>query len=125
MTHQDPTALPEEEARNLGVGIGFLPNWDFDVENGSFGLITGIEVLARDIAVGLQRDGNSQRSGLLDRDRLADIEITTKRILNNDDRVSEIIDITAERADDTNRKVEVSVTFAAETGSRGEFVVKT
>jgi hypothetical protein len=110
----------------LGTGINVSSGFDIVVSSGgSIDLISGIDVLGRDIAFGVSAAVNEQ--DLLGRrindDALADIETAVLGVAQRDSRVSSVENIDTRPSDSEQTRVDVELAIVAETDERGEFVI--
>lgn len=112
-----------EFADELGVGLGFQTNWDFEVRGGSMGLIGGLDLLGRDLAFALQQHLGDERGQFRSSTTRGEVYTATNRVVTEDSRVEELTDLSVTFPDDTNGKVEVEMEIVAETGERGEFII--
>jgi hypothetical protein len=112
--------------RTLGTGLEFGRDFDFELtESNSIGLVSGIDVLGRDLAFGtvaaVRDEGLLGRR--LDADALSDIETAVRGVGQRDSRVADILSVSATQAASENTQVEIELSIVAETGERGEFIL--
>lgn len=110
-------------ADELGVGMAFLSNWSFEVQEGSIGELSGIACLGRDIAYAMQLEVEAERGVALDANAREDVRIAVRSVLRGEGRVAQFSNPEVNRADDTTNEVEVTVGITAETGEQGTFIV--
>lgn len=116
--------LNDEEAANLGVGVSFLELWDFELVNGSIGLIDGLNVLGRDIGFAVHQVADDDiRGELFNPGHREDIRVTINNVASRDSRVSEVNVTEISKSNELGRSIDVKFSITAITDEKGEFIV--
>jgi len=116
----DPT-----DAEAFGTGLEFERSWDVVTSpTGSFGQVSGLAVLKRDLAFALQQaaDERNLRGRRFNADLREDVRILVQNVATEMDRIERLVDATITQPDDARRVAEVQLTVDALDGARGAFV---
>jgi len=114
-------------ADRLGVGLRLDSDFDFVAQGGSLDLLSGIDVLGRDLAFALSTELEAKRGDLAagGQEFAEDVRIIVRRVARADSRVAEIVDpieVDPEFGGPAEARVEVEL--VAETGDRGKAILK-
>jgi hypothetical protein len=108
----------------FGRGIDFEQDWDIKTRAGSFGIVSGSDVLGRDLGFMLMRRTRDEglRGQRFDPDLREDIRIVVRNVTGDMDRIESVSNITITPADEAGRTAEVALAVIGADGDRGEFV---
>jgi hypothetical protein len=115
--------LTDTEA--FGTGLDFDRTWDLVTSSsGSFGQVSGLAVLKRDLAFALQQATRERdlRGRRFNADLREDVRILLQNVATEMDRIERLVDATIIQPDDARRVAEVQLTVDALDGARGAFV---
>lgn len=99
----------EEEIEQLGKGIALQESdddprtitWDIEIGgDGDIAIAAGVDELEKDISFKVARVIDTSRGDTITRNFLARVESVVENILNRDERIREVIEITATADDD-------------------------
>ena len=93
----------EEEINQLGKGIALQKTadsdeitWDIEIGgDGDLAIVAGVDELEKDISFKVARVIDTSRGQNITRNFLARVESVVENILNRDERIREVIDVTA------------------------------
>jgi len=117
----------EEDIEQLGKGIALqeadndplTTTWDIEIGgDGDIAIAAGVDELEKDISFKVSRVIETSRGQNITRNFLARVESVVENILNRDERIREVIEVTAVQDDDDLDRYNVEAEATAITGDR-------
>lgn len=117
----------EEEIEQLGKGIALQESdddprtitWDIEIGgDGDIAIAAGVDELEKDISFKVARVIDTSRGDTITRNFLARVESVVENILNRDERIREVIEVTATADDDLPDQYNIEAEAVSITGER-------
>ena len=117
----------EEEVQRLGKGIALqeadndplTTTWDIEIGgDGDIAIAAGVDELEKDISFKVARVIETSRGQNITRNFLARVESVVENIMNRDERIREVIEVTAVQDDNDLDRYNVEAEATAITGDR-------
>ena len=117
----------EEEIQRLGKGIALqeadndplTTTWDIEIGgDGDIAIAAGVDELEKDISFKVARVIETSRGQNITRNFLARVESVVENIMNRDERIREVIEVTAVQDDNDLDRYNVEAEATAITGDR-------
>ena len=117
----------EEEVQRLGKGIALqetdgdplTTTWDIEIGgDGDIAIVAGVDELEKDISFKVARVIETSRGQSITRNFLARVESVVENIMNRDERIREVIEVTAVQDDNDLDRYNVEAEATAITGDR-------
>lgn len=117
----------EEEIQRLGKGIALQESdndpltttWDIEIGgDGDIAIAAGVDELEKDISFKVARVIETSRGQNITRNFLARVESVVENIMNRDERIREVIEVTAVQDDNDLDRYNVEAEATAITGDR-------
>lgn len=114
----------EEEIERLGKGIAIeeTPDgpraWDIEIGgDGDIAIAAGVDELEKDISFKVARVIETSRGQPITRNFLARVESVVENVMNRDERIREVIDVTAVESEDETDQYNIEAEATAITGN--------
>ena len=117
----------EEEVQLLGKGIALqetggdplTTTWDIEIGgDGDIAIVAGVDELEKDISFKVARVIETSRGQSITRNFLARVESVVENVMNRDERIREVIEVTAVQDDNDLDRYNVEAEATAITGDR-------
>ena len=117
----------EEEVQRLGKGIALqetdgdplTTTWDIEIGgDGDIAIVAGVDELEKDISFKVARVIETSRGQNITRNFLARVESVVENVMNRDERIREVIEVTAVQDDNDLDRYNVEAEATAITGDR-------
>ena len=117
----------EEKIQRLGKGIALqetdddplIRTWDIEIGgDGDIAIAAGVDELEKDISFKVARVIETSRGQNITRNFLARVESVVENVMNRDERIREVIEVTAVEDDDESDQYNVEAEATAITGDR-------
>ena len=117
----------EEEIQRLGKGIALqetdndplTTTWDIEIGgDGDIAISAGVDELEKDISFKVARVIETSRGQNITRNFLARVESVVENIMNRDERIREVIEVTAVEDDDEADQYNIEAEATSITGDR-------
>lgn len=119
--------MTEEKIEQLGKGIGLQEvdndpltrTWDIEIGgDGDIAIAAGVDELEKDISFKVARVIETSRGQNITRNFLARVESVVENIMNRDERIREVIEVSAVQDDNDLDRYNVEAEATAITGDR-------
>ena len=117
----------EEEIQRLGKGIALqeadndplTTAWDIEIGgDGDIAIAAGVDELEKDISFKVARVIETSRGQNITRNFLARVESVVENVMNRDERIREVIEVTAVEDDDEADQYNIEAEATSITGDR-------
>ena len=119
--------MTEEKIEQLGKGIALqeadndplTTTWDIEIGgDGDIAIAAGVDELEKDISFKVARVIETSRGQSITRNFLARVESVVENVMNRDERIREVIEVTAVQDDNDLDRYNVEAEATAITGDR-------